>query len=266
MPVTMEAMSDQLILDNLRALHAEEEKLRLKALGLVARDSQLQLHISVIGNAMNLADLFRQFPTDDEDMKAIQLLGMRAFNAFGSSLKLALSGYGQNSALIMRLILEIVFLLELLEGDRSLIERWRCADEKERKEKFWPAPVRNALDVRSGFKEKKREQHYKLFSEFAGHPTMKSVVMMRPRQDGDAQGMPFVEEGVLKNLLYEMARFAVMFGDILGRFFFKTWVDGHRARADYKRAQKCWREVWDPRFLKKSYLTRRNGGICGLEG
>ena len=136
----MEAMSDQLILDNLRALHAEEEKLRLKALGLVARDSQLQLHISVIENAINLADLFRQFPTDDEDMKAIQLLGMRAFNAFGSSLKLALSGYGQNSALIMRLILEIVFLLELLEGDRSLIERWRCADEKERKEKFWPAP------------------------------------------------------------------------------------------------------------------------------
>ena len=138
----------QLILDNLRALHAEEEKLRLKALGLVARDSQLQLHISVIGNAMNLADLFRQFPTDDEDMQAIQLLGMRAFNAFGSSLKLALSGYGQSSALIMRLILEIVFLLELLEGDRSLIERWRCADEKERKEKFWPAPVRNALAAR----------------------------------------------------------------------------------------------------------------------
>ena len=212
-------MSDQLSLDNLSALHAEEEKLRLKALELVSRDSQLQLHVAVIGNAMNLADLFRQFPTDDEDMKAIQLLGMRAFNAFGSSLKLALSGYGQNSALIMRLILEIVFLLELLEGDRSLIERWRCADEKERKEKFWPAQVRKDLDDRCGFKEKKRGQHYKLLSEFAAHPTMKSVDWMRPRQDGDAQGMPFVEEGVLEDVLYEMARLAVMFGDILDHFF-----------------------------------------------
>ena len=242
----MEAMSDQLILDNLSALYTEEEKLRVKALELVARDSQLQLHISVIGNAINLADLFRQFPTDDEDMKAIQMLGMRTFNAFGSSLKLALSGYGQNSALIMRLTLETVFLLDLLEGDRSLIERWRCADEKERKKKFRPAPVRKALDVRYGCNERKREQHYKLLSEFAGHPTMKSVYMMRPQQDGDAQSMPFVELGVLKDVLYEMARLALMFGDILDHFFFKTWVDGYQARADFKSARERWLEAWDP--------------------
>ena len=248
MPVTLEAMSNHLIFDNLSALHAEEEELRLKALGLVARDSQLQLHISVIGNATNLADLFRQFPTDDEDIKAIQTLGMRAFCAFGSSLKLALSGYGQNSALIMRLILEIVFLLDLLQGDRSLIERWRCADEKESRKKFSPFRVRDDLDARYGCKEKKRYQHYKLFSELAGHPTMKSVEMMRPRPDGDAEGRPFVEEGVLRNVLYEMARLAVMFGDILDHFFFNTWVDGHQARADYKRARKRWLEVWDPSF------------------
>ena len=112
-------MSDKLTLDNLRGLYNEEEKLRAKALEFAASDSYLQLHISVIGNAMNLADQFRQFPTDDEDMKAIQMLGMRVFNAFGSSLKLALSGYGQNSALIMRFILETVFLLDLFEGRAS---------------------------------------------------------------------------------------------------------------------------------------------------
>ena len=149
-------MSDQLILDNLSGLYTEEEKLRVKALELVSRDSQLELHVSVIGNAMNLADLFRQLPTDDEDMKVIQMLGMRTFNAFGSSVKLALSGYGQNSALIMRVILETVFLLDLLEDDRSLIERWRCASEKESKNKFGPAAVRKALDVRDGFQERKR--------------------------------------------------------------------------------------------------------------
>ena len=229
--------------ENLSNLYAEEEQLRVKALELVARDSQLQLHISVIGNAMNLADLFRQFPTDDEDMKVIQILGMRTFSAFGSSLKLALSGYGQNSALIMRLILETVFLLELLEGERSLIKRWRCADENERRKKFWPMPVRKALDERSGYKEKKRYRHYKLFSELAVHLTMNSVYMMRPGQDGDAQSMPFVEQGVLKDVLFEMGRLALMFGDILDHFFFKTWVDGHQARAGYKCARKSWLEV-----------------------
>ena len=236
------------ILDNLSGLHTEEEKLRIRALELLARDSHLQLHISVIVNAMNLADLFRQFPTDDEDMKAIQMLGMRTFNAFGSSVKLALSGYGQNSALIMRLILETVFLLDLLEGNRSLIERWRCADERELKTKFQPFQVRVDLDARYDCKERKRYQHYKLLSELAGHPTMKSVCMMRPQQEGNAQGMPFVELGVLKNVLFEMARLALMFGDILDRFFFKTWVDGHQARVDYKCARKRWLEVCDPRF------------------
>ena len=244
----MEEMPDHPILDNLNALHAEEEALRLKALGLVADDSQLQLHISVIGNAMNLADVFRKFPTDNEDLKAIQMLGMRTFNGFGSSLKLALSGYGQNSVLILRLILEHVFLLDLLSGNRSLIVRWRCADEKERIDQFKPLEVRKSLDSRDGFTKKERYQHYKLLSELAGHPTMQSVYMMRPRQDGAAQSMPFVEEGVLKPVLLEMARLAVMFGDILDRFFFDTWVDGHQTRADYKSARRRWLGAFDQCF------------------
>ena len=244
----MEPVSERLILDNLSALYSAEEELRLKALGLVARDSHLQLHISLTGNAMNLADQFRKFPTDDEDLKAIQMLGMRTFTAFGSSLKLAFSGYGQDSVLTMRLIMEIVFLLEFLDGDRSMIERWRCADGKERLKTFRPEAVRRVLDDREELKEKKRGQHYALFSELAGHPTMKSVAMMRPRRDGDAEGRPFVEEGVLRNVLFEMARLALMFGNILDHFFFDAWVDGQQARTDFKRARERWLAVWDPRF------------------
>jgi hypothetical protein len=37
---------------------------------------------------------------------------------------LALSGYHQNSALILRDVMEMVFLLDLFAGDPSLIERW----------------------------------------------------------------------------------------------------------------------------------------------
>ena len=244
----MELVSEHLILDNLSALYSEEEELRLKALGLVARDSQLQLHVSLTGHAMNLADQFRKFPNDDEDLKAIQMLGMRTFTAFGSSLKLALSGYGQDSVLIMRLIMEIVFLLELLDGERSMIQRWRCADEKEGWKRFRPKAVRTVLDNRSRFKGKKRGQHYELFSELAGHPTMKSVAMMRPRRDGDAEGRSFVEEGVLREVLFEMARLALQFGAILDHFFFNTWVDGQQARTDFRRARERWLAVWDPRF------------------
>ena len=49
-------------------------------------------------------------------------------------------------------------------------------------------------------------------------------------------------------MLYEMARLAVMFGDILDHFFFVAWVDAHKVRASYKYARKRWVKVWYPRF------------------
>jgi hypothetical protein len=91
---------------------------------------------------MDLADVLRQFETADEDLKVIQLLGMRTFNAFGASVKLALSGYSQNSALILRDVLETVFLIGYFAGDRTLIERWRFADKRARLRDFGPLKVR----------------------------------------------------------------------------------------------------------------------------
>lgn len=212
MTVFHQAMSERLMLENLAALHTEEERLRAEACRLIAHDHQLELHVSAIANAMNLSDKFRMFPTGDEDLKAIQGLGIRVFNCFGSSLKLALSGYWTNSALDMRLILEIVFLLDLVEGDRSQIATWRCADEKEKIKRFSPRAIRKALDERDGFTEKERQRHYNLFSELAAHPTMKSMDMMRPRSTGDVQAMPFMELDFLRNILCEMARLALSLG------------------------------------------------------
>ena len=116
---------------NLAKLHHEEERLREKALDIVERGAgRLQLNLAIVEAAMDLADALRQLDTNDEDLKAIQMLGMRTFNAFGASLKLALSGYSQNSALIMRDLLETAFLIDYFEGERSKIERWRLADKK----------------------------------------------------------------------------------------------------------------------------------------
>ena len=136
--------------DNLLRLHGFEEQLRERAEMLIAGDARLELHLALVEKTMNLADLLRQFPTADEDIKVLQALGMRLFNAFGSALKLALSGYCQNAALIMRDVLETVFLLDLFRGDRSAIPRWRFAEKKDRMRKFSPVKVRSALEKRDG--------------------------------------------------------------------------------------------------------------------
>ena len=83
----MVLVSEQLILDNLSERDSEEQELRLNALGLVARDSQLGVHVSLTGHAMILADQFRKLPSDVDDLQAIQMRSMRTFTAFGSRLK-----------------------------------------------------------------------------------------------------------------------------------------------------------------------------------
>ena len=195
---------------------------------------------------MDMTDLLRQVPTDDEDMKVIQVLGMRTFNAFGASLKLALSGYTQDSALILRDILETVFLLNLFRRDRTLIERWRFADDKTRRREFSPAAVRKALDERDGFRERKREEMYRMFSELAAHPTMKSAYLMRPRKEGDAVIGPFIAPGTLEAVISEMGRLAVQVGEVLDPFFPETWADVLPSRADYARARAEWFETFYP--------------------
>lgn len=233
-------MSDDVIPENLKSLHSEEEQLRQKALALVKSDDRFSLHLSVVENAMDLADVLRQFGTDDEDMKVIYVLGMRLFNAFGASLKLALSGYMQNSALIMRDVLETVFLLDLFKTDRDAIERWRFADKQKRKKEFTPVKVRETLDKRDGFEGKKRAKLYELFSELAGHPSMKSVRMMRPKKEGDAVIGPFMEVTSLEAVLSEMGRLAVQAGEHLDAFFPQEWAYGKASRDAFARVKREW--------------------------
>jgi hypothetical protein len=150
--------------ENILRLCAGEEVLRAKALALIEADARLAFHLDITEHAMDLFDILRQFPTEDEDLKVIQVLGIRTFNAFASAIKLMLSGYSQKSALILRDILECAFLVDLFRTDRSAISRWRTADKQARLKEFKPVKVREALDARDGFTTNKRAVMYGLFS------------------------------------------------------------------------------------------------------
>ena len=252
-------MVDRAIPENLRSLHVQEEALRQEATAIVESDERLALNLSVIERAMDLADLLRQVSTEDENTKVVQVLGMRTFNAFGASVKLALSGYFQNSALIMRDILETTFLLELFRSDRAAIERWRLADKKERMKEFSPIRVRKALDERDGFEGKKRAAHYELFSELAAHPTMKSFAMLRPRKDGNAVIGPFSEATALQAVLSEMGKLAVLVGEVIDAFIPKEWMKGSEARSAFARVNRRWRETFYPKTSAAKEPAPRSG-------
>ncbi|PWW01854.1 hypothetical protein DFR52_102518 [Hoeflea marina] len=231
---------------NLVNLHSGEEQLREKALSIIDGDLRLRLHLAVVEAAMDLPDIFRQLDTRDEDLKVVQVLGMRTFNAFGASLKLTLSGYHQNSALILRDVLETVFLLNLFAGDRNLIGRWRHADKKARMKEFSPVEVRKALDARDGFNSKRRAEMYELFSELAGHPNMKSAWMMRPQKDGDAVIGPFMEATALEAVISEMGRLAVQLGEQIIAFFPTDWTPGLPSLVTFSQHKREWLSTFYP--------------------
>lgn len=226
------------LLENLLRLHGGEEFLRTKALEAL-KDDRLRLHAEVIEQAMNVADGLRQFHTDDEDLKLIQVLGMRIFNAFGASLKLCLSGYYQNAALIMRDVLETTFLIDLFRGDRTLIAKWRMADKAARLKSFKPVKVRTLLDDRDGFTERKRAAIYDQFSELAGHATMQSIAMLRPK-GMEAQIGPFFDATALEAVLSEMGRLAVQAGELLDAFLPDRSANTLALRLGFVSAKASW--------------------------
>jgi hypothetical protein len=227
--------------NNLNGLYKQEQALREKAVTMLQSRSEFSLHLDVIERAMSLAKVVVDYPTDDEDFKVIKMLSIRMFNAFGASLELMLTGYHQNSGLIMRDILETVFLMDLFATDPTEIERWRFADEKMQREKFSPVAVRKALDRRDGCHSKKREELYKMFSKLAAHPNMHSQHMLLPEKGGDITMGPFMEVTTLQAGLGELGKLAVQTGEIMDVLLHKEW-NPEEVRTSFKFIKKKWIE------------------------
>jgi hypothetical protein len=199
---------------NLVLLHSGEEELRSKSIEVIEGNPKLLLHFRVAERAMDALDVFRQYRTTDEDFKVVQMLGLRVFNALAASTKLMLSGYYLFSAQILRDILETVFLLDLFRTNSSAITKWRNSTREERLRDFKPVKVREELDARDGYTTKRRALLYQQFSELAGHASMGSVAMLRPK-GFDATNTPFVDPNALEAVGGEMGRLAVQAGEII---------------------------------------------------
>lgn len=206
--------------ENFKNLHEGLELLRIKSLEAIESDEDLSRHVTVVEKAMDVLNVFSMNPPkeEDENAKAVRLLGMRLFNGCTSSLELTMSGYYQIAAMIMRDLLETAFLLNYFEHNYNTIEEWRTAKEAVRKKKFSPVKIRNALDEKDGFTEKKRAESYSLLCEMASHPTYKGFRMLAPKGENHHCG-PFFDSTILKPLLEELVKLAIQAGQNYGKFF-----------------------------------------------
>lgn len=232
-------MTENALPPRLTQLHIGEESLRAKSKALVAGEPKLRAHLGAVECAMDLMDVLRQVGSEDEDEKVIQFLGMRIFNDLASCIKLVLSGYNQSAAMILRDVLETVFLLDRFKGDWPAVAEWRLASPKKQWERFGPAKVRTHLDKRDGFTGKRRDAAYRLLSTLASHPTMEGVVMLRPT-GMDAHMGPFVEMPTLEALLAETAKLAVQAGETIADFLPTDDAAVQRSLRDFVASKIAW--------------------------
>lgn len=229
--------------ENFDLLHQGEEQVRRMTIDLIEGDDDLSQHMVLIEAAMDLLNRFSMAvpPNEDEDAKAVRLLGMRVFNGFGSSFGLVASGYYQTAAMVARDLLETVFLLDYLHDHPVKIAIWRTADEKVRKKEFAPAKVRISLDDRDGFTAKKREAAYSLLCELAAHPTYFGLRMLVPKGGSHHCG-PFFDASSATALIQELAKLAVQAGGHYGRFAQAVTLDDNRAKIAFMEIRGRWTE------------------------
>jgi hypothetical protein len=201
--------AEQLILprlpENLESLHKEEEKIRTEALLAINADPALKEHLDMVHASLDTVHAFTlQYQKQTEDELTVQLLGIRLFNASASALALMLAGYYQNSVTMLRDLLETGLLIDYFAIDRPKIQEWRQSNEKERKRKFGPVKIREALDAHDKATGEKRAQIYKLMCNYGAHPTYEGFRLVNPAGLGEIG--PFFNRKFLKGLLEELVK------------------------------------------------------------
>lgn len=206
--------------ENLELLHSGEEFIRSKSLEAIEGDEDLSRHVAVIKQAMDVLNLLSMNPPprEDENAKAVRLLGMRLFNGCAAAFQLIVSGYYQTAAMVMRDLLETVFLLGFFRHNPGKISDWRTAGDATLKKVFAPVKIRIALDEKDGFTKKKRAAAYELLCELASHPTYKGLQMLAPKGLAHHCG-PFFDATTLKPLVEELVKLAIQAGQNYSLFF-----------------------------------------------
>ena len=197
--------------DNLFRLHHGEEDLRKKTIALIEASQDMSAHMERVESAMDMFQYIRTNATDmTEDQVVVALIGASIFNSLASAIKLMFGGYYQSSGLQIRYVLESGWLLSYLRTDKALVQTWKTTPEDKRQKTFAPYLIRQALDKRDGFTEKKRDAHYKRLCVLCGHPSFAGFALLRPEPGADAHMGPFLDPTLLEQIIQELVMVATV--------------------------------------------------------
>lgn len=227
--------------ENFTLLHLGEEDLRAKSISCIEGNEDMSLHVEMIETCMDMLQYVRMNARElNEDQVIVVLIGASLFNSMASAFKLLLGGYYQSCGLQIRYILESGWLLDYLRTDPKLVQEWKATSENERRKKFGPGFVRDQLDRRDGFTEKKRAEHYKRLCVLCGHPTFAGFAMLRADSNADAHMGPFLVPSMLELCIQELVMVSITAWQSFMQFFPPKEVSDYKARISYLEKQNVW--------------------------
>jgi len=232
--------------ENLQSLRKEEDGIRAQSLLHINGSASFVDHIALVHDCLDAIQVHTiSHENLDEEELVLQRLGIRLFNSGSCALSLLLSGYYQNAALTIRDLLETGFLVDYFRTDRSQIKIWRDSSDDGRRKNFQPRQIRDSLDKRDGFTEKKRAEAYKLLSNYASHPTHAGFKLFSPKWMSKIG--PFFEETYLKALLEELTKRLAAAANVYVRCFPTVKPNVHSAREHFLSRLRTWSQTYFPK-------------------
>ena len=192
--------------EKLNSLFKEEERIRIASILAINGDTALKNHIELIQECLDMLFCIASEHTlgESDEEQVIYGLGIRLFNSTASTLKQSTSGYHQGAVSFLRDIVEIGFLLDYFKHQPDSIKIWKNSKDKKKRDQFRPVKIREVLDKRDGYQDKKRNTMYSLLSRYGTHATFESFQLTS--QNNLFVIGPFESEKLLKALVEETCK------------------------------------------------------------
>jgi hypothetical protein len=188
----------------------------------------------------------------------MQTLAIRLLNTIGAADEMLVQGYYQQTAILVRDIMECSFLLDLFSRKPEHLQPWIALGTDAGKKVYSPVAVRLLLEELDGPEAAVRQRLYSFYSSHGTHPNAEGILFIAPNNAVEIG--PFADQHRLTALTGDMARLSVMAATHLGQWLILSGID--LVDDDVFRSINGLLETVNARFFELNALLQQMPGMA----
>lgn len=197
-------------------------------------------------------------PEEGHRLVVMQTLGIRLLNSIGAADELLVQGFYQQTAILVRDIMECSFLLDLFSRKPEHLQPWIDLGIGAGKKTYSPVKVRTLLEEMDGPEGAIRQTLYAFYSAHGTHPNSKGLIFIAP--ENAVEIGPFADQHRLIGLTGDLTRMSILAATHLGRWLLVSGIDLIEDDSYHRIAELL--EVINARFLDLGALLQQMPGLA----